>query len=108
MVSYNSLKEMTEYARKSDIKIHLDGARLFKQSVHTGVEPRQYGELFDTVFTSMSKCFNASPGATLAGDRSFTDKLFHERRMFGGGLPAAWVFAAVALHYADRTCYESR
>ncbi|MCF0051669.1 threonine aldolase family protein [Dyadobacter sp. LJ53] len=101
MISYNSLKEMTEYARKNDIKTHLDGARLFKQSVHTGIEPRQYGELFDTVFTSMWKCFNASSGAILAGDRSFTDKLFHERRMFGGGLPAAWVFAAVALHYAD-------
>jgi threonine aldolase len=25
--------------------------------------------------------------------------LFHVRRMFGGGLAAAWPFAAVALHY---------
>jgi threonine aldolase len=101
MVRYNSLREIAEYARMNGIKTHLDGARLFKQSVHTGIEPRQYGELFDTVFTSMWKCFNASSGAILAGDKSFTEKLFHERRMFGGGLPAAWVFAAVALHYAD-------
>jgi threonine aldolase len=101
MVSYESLKRMAEYARSNGIKTHLDGARLFKQSVHTGVEPKKYGELFDTVFTSMWKCFNAASGAILAGDKSFTEKLFHERRMFGGGLPAAWVFAAVALHYAD-------
>ncbi|MEO6286218.1 MAG: beta-eliminating lyase-related protein [Dyadobacter sp.] len=101
MVSYESLKKITDFAKKNGIKTHLDGARLFKQAVHTGVEPKRYGELFDTVFTSMWKCFNASSGAILAGDRSFTAKLFHERRMFGGGLPAAWVFAAVALHYAD-------
>lgn len=101
MVSYENLKKMTDYAKMNGIKTHLDGARLFKQSVHTGVEPKKYGELFDTVFTSMWKCFNASSGAILAGDKAFTEKLFHERRMFGGGLPAAWVFAAVALHYAD-------
>jgi threonine aldolase len=101
MVSYESLKKITDFAKKEGIKTHLDGARLFKQSVHSGVEPKRYGELFDTVFTSMWKCFNASSGAILAGDKAFTEKLFHERRMFGGGLPAAWVFAAVALHYAD-------
>jgi threonine aldolase len=101
MVSYENLKKVTDFAKRNGIKTHLDGARLFKQAVHTGVEPKQYGELFDTVFTSMWKCFNASSGAILAGDKAFTEKLFHERRMFGGGLPAAWVFAAVALHYAD-------
>jgi threonine aldolase len=101
IIGYESLKGIVEYAGKNGIKTHLDGARLFKQSVHTGVAPKQYGELFDTVFTSMWKCFNASSGAILAGDKSFTENLFHERRMFGGGLPAAWAFAAVALHFAD-------
>ncbi|MCF0074203.1 threonine aldolase family protein [Dyadobacter sp. CY261] len=101
MVSYESLEKMTDFAKQQGIRTHLDGARLFKQAVHTGVEPKRYGALFDTVFTSMWKCFNASSGAILAGDKAFTEKLFHERRMFGGGLPAAWVFAAVALYYAD-------
>jgi threonine aldolase len=27
------------------------------------------------------------------------DGMFHTRRMFGAGLPGAWPFAAVALHY---------
>ena len=49
----------------------------------------------------MYKCFNAPCGAILAGTKQFTESLFHERRMFGGGLPAAWQFAAIALHYAD-------
>lgn len=82
--------------------MHLDGARLFVQSVHTDILPSTYGSLFDAVYTSMYKCFNAPSGAILAGTREFTESLFHERRMFGGGLPAAWPFAAVALYYADR------
>jgi threonine aldolase len=101
MVGYDNLKAICEYSKTNGIKTHLDGARLFVQSVHTGIEPHRYGQLFDTVFTSMWKCFNASSGAILAGPKSFTEKLFHERRMFGGGLPASWAFAAVALHYAD-------
>lgn len=101
IIPLDKLKEITAYAKANGIKTHLDGARIFVQAVHENIEPKQYGALFDTVFTSMWKCFNASSGAILAGDRTFTKKLFHERRMFGGGLPASWPFAAVALHYAD-------
>ena len=101
MISYDNLKALSSYANSNGIKTHLDGARLFVQSVHTNMDPNQYGEIFDTVFTSMWKCFNASSGAILAGSKIFTEKLFHQRRMFGGGLPASWAFAAVALHYTD-------
>jgi threonine aldolase len=96
-----NIKAISAYAKKNEINMHLDGARIFKQSAHTGTTPAQYGEMFDTVYTSLWKCFNASSGAVLAGSKAFTEKLFHERRMFGGSLPAAWAFAAVALHFSD-------
>ena len=98
---YEKIKPISDYAKSNGIKTHLDGARLFVQSAHTDISPSKYGELFDTVYTSMYKCFNAPSGAILAGDKKFTESLFHERRMFGGGMPAAWPFAAVALYYAD-------
>ena len=95
------MKSITEFARTEGIRSHMDGARLFVQSAHTGVSPAQYSEIFDTVYTSMWKCFNAPSGAILAGASAFTEGLFHERRMFGGGLPYAWPFAAIALHFVD-------
>jgi threonine aldolase len=49
----------------------------------------------------MYKCFNAASGAILAGTKNFTENLFHERRMFGGGINAVWPSAAIALHFAD-------
>ena len=99
--TYDKIKPISDYAKSNGIKMHLDGARLFVQSAHTDITPAKYGELFDTVYTSMWKCFNAPSGAILAGTKQFTESLFHERRMFGGGLPAAWPFAAIALYYAD-------
>lgn len=99
--TYEKIKQVSDYAKSNGIKMHLDGARLFVQSVHTGITPAGYSELFDTVYTSMYKCFNAPSGAILAGTKQFTESLFHERRMFGGGLPAVWPYAAIALHYAE-------
>ncbi|MFC1501960.1 threonine aldolase family protein [bacterium] len=99
--SYNEMKVITAYAKEIGIGLHMDGARLFVQSTHTGISPAEYGELFDTVYTSLYKCFNAASGAILAGPKKITEGLFHMRRMFGGGLPCVWPFAAVALQYVD-------
>ena len=101
IVTFDKIKEITDYAHGEGIGLHLDGARLFVQSVHTDISPSQYGELFDTVYTSLYKCFNAAGGAILAGSKKFTEDLYHTRRMFGGGLVFAWPYAAVALQFVD-------
>jgi len=97
----NKLRIITDFARANGIKTHLDGARIFVQAAHTNKSPEQYGAMVDTIYTSLWKCFNAPSGAILAGTKEFTSGLFHERRMFGGSLPAAWPLAAIALHFAD-------
>ena len=101
MFDYDHVQKVAAYAKSKDIKMHLDGARLFVQPVHNHISVVQYSAPFDTVYTSLWKCFNAASGAVLAGSKAFTANLFHERRMFGGGLPTAWAFAAVALHFAE-------
>lgn len=98
---YDEMRRIAAYARHEGIRLHLDGARLFVESVHTGISPARYAQLFDTVYVSLYKCFNSVSGAILAGTRDFTENLFHVRRMFGSGLPGAWPFAAVALEFVD-------
>ena len=101
IVSFDEMKTISDYARKEGINLHMDGARLFVQSAHKGISPSQFSKLYDTVYTSLYKCFNAASGAILAGPKNTIDGLFHVRRMFGGGLPNVWPFAAVALQYVD-------
>ena len=95
----SDLQQVTDFAQREGIRLHLDGARLFLQSAYTGVDVAEYARPFDTVYVSLYKYFNAASGAILAGPRALLDEMYHTRRMFGAGLPGAWPFAAVALHY---------
>src|SRR5437868_3529105 len=95
------IKKISSWARERRIGMHLDGARLYIASAYSGVPVRDYAALFDTVYVSMYKYFNAASGAVLAGPKALLENLFHTRRMFGGGLHRSWPFAAVALHYFD-------
>jgi threonine aldolase len=98
---FEEMKKIAEWARAHNAGLHLDGARLFLESAYSGRPVKEYAALFDTVYVSMYKYFNAASGAILAGPKSLLDGLYHTRRMFGGGLPQVWPYAAVALHYLD-------
>jgi threonine aldolase len=98
---FTEMRRITEFAHGRGIGLHLDGARLLIETVYTGIAPVEYAGLFDTVYVSLYKYLNAAAGAILAGPHAMLDGLFHQRRMFGGGLPHVWPYAAVALHYLD-------
>ena len=102
MFDYGEMKKICSFARDNGIKTHLDGARLYMASGYTGISPKEHASHFDTVYVSTSKYFNSVSGAILAGPNEVIDGMYHTRRMFGGGLPGAWPFAAVALHYFER------
>ncbi len=96
---FAEMKRISQWARDRKIGLHLDGARLYLAAGYSGVPVREYAALFDTVYISMYKYFNAASGAILAGPRSLLENLYHPRRMFGNGLSHVWPFAAVALHF---------
>ncbi|MFC0718611.1 threonine aldolase family protein [Luteimonas padinae] len=101
MVDFDQLARVCGLARERGIRLHLDGARMFNLPLHSGRSLHEYGALFDTVYVSLWKHFNAASGAILAGDAGFIEGLYHQRRMFGGALPNAWPAAAVALRFVD-------
>jgi threonine aldolase len=98
---FAEMKRVSQWARDRKIGLHLDGARLYLAAASSGVPVRQYAALFDTVYVSMYKYFNAASGAILAGPKDLLENLFHTRRMFGNGLSHVWPFAAVALHFFE-------
>jgi threonine aldolase len=98
---FEEMQRIAAFARERRIGLHLDGARLFLAAPYTGIAPQTYAALFDTVYVSLYKYFNAAAGAVLAGPRNLLADLYHQRRMFGGSLRQAWPYAAVALHYLD-------
>lgn len=101
MADFDELTRVSSLARERGIRLHLDGARMFNLPLHSGKSLHDYSALFDTVYVSLWKHFNAGSGAILAGDAAFIEGLYHQRRMFGGALPHAWPAAAVAMRYVD-------
>jgi threonine aldolase len=98
---FEEMKKIAALAKERGIGMHLDGARLFIASAYTGIPVTDYSALFDTVYISLWKYFNAASGAVLAGPAALLDEIYHTRRMFGGGLAQVWPFAVVAAHYLD-------
>lgn len=101
VVPFDQIQAITDYCRDRGIGTHLDGARLYMMSGATGVPAKRYASLFDTVYVSLYKYFGAPFGSVLAGTAEFCDGLYHDRRMFGGGLASANFAAALALKGAE-------
>jgi len=98
---FEEMRKVAALARKNNIGLHLDGARLFLASAYTGIAPIQYASLFDTAYVSLYKYFNAPFGAILAGPAKLMDDAARLRHQFGGGILHAWESAAVVMHYLD-------
>ena len=98
---FDEMKKICAYARGKGIGTHLDGARMFLASAYTGISPAQYAALFDTVYVSMYKYFNAPFGAVLSGPASLLARIEPLRHQFGSLIYQGWESAAVALHHFD-------
>ena len=101
MFDFDEMQAVCSFARERNIRLHLDGARLFVGSVYSGRKLTEFTTLFDTVYVSLYKNFNTLSGAMLAGPVELIDQLRHWRRRNGGGLAQWWPVAAIALHYHD-------
>lgn len=97
VVPWNEMQSITRLCHDEGIPVHLDAARLYMMSAATGISVKKYASLFDSVYVSLYKYFGAPFGAILAGPDQFIENMFHDRRMFGGGLPSSYLSAALAL-----------
>ena len=98
---FEQMKRISAFAREKKIGLHLDGARMYLASAYTGIAPATYAALFDTVYVSLYKYFNAPFGAVLTGPAPLIEAATILRHQFGGGVLHAWQSAAVALHFLD-------
>jgi threonine aldolase len=86
-----------EIARKYNLKVHLDGARLFNAAAALKVHPRALVEPVDSVQLCLSKGLCAPVGSLLVGSREFITRALRTRKVMGGGMRQAGVIAAAGL-----------
>ena len=88
------IKEISKVAKKHDIKMHLDGARLMNAVVATAVEPIEWASYFDSVSICLSKGLGAPVGSVVAGTNGFIERAHRYRKTYGGGMRQAGLLAA--------------
>ncbi|MEO6732981.1 MAG: GntG family PLP-dependent aldolase [Ferruginibacter sp.] len=87
-----------EACLQNDLKLHLDGARLWNALVAKGETPAQYGEVFDSISICLSKGLGAPVGSLLLGKADFIQKARRVRKVFGGGMRQAGYLAAAGIY----------
>jgi threonine aldolase len=97
-VPLDEIKKISSYCRSNNIKLHLDGARIFMASAWTGVSVQEYASHFDTVYISLYKYLGAASGAILSGPSAVIDKMAHLIKIHGGSMYSNWINAGMALH----------
>ena len=95
------IKAVSDAARSKNLKMHLDGARIFNALVETGDRPEDVGELFDTVSVCFSKGLGAPVGSALVGSHEHIKKAKRVRKVFGGGMRQAGFLAAACIYALD-------
>ena len=103
---FNELVDIQKVAKAHQLGLHLDGARIFNAIVHKKEDPKQYGQLFDSISICLSKGLGAPVGSVLLGNTAFVKKARRWRKVFGGGMRQAGSLAAAGIyaldHHVDR------
>ncbi|MDD5204032.1 MAG: GntG family PLP-dependent aldolase, partial [Desulfobacterales bacterium] len=91
------MKQVGELARRRELKVHLDGARLFNASVALGVKARELAADADSVNICLSKGLAAPVGSLVCGSLEFIARAKRARKVVGGGMRQAGVLAAAGI-----------
>ncbi len=98
VVDYNYLLDLRKLADKYNLKLHLDGARIWNAHIKTGVSLSDYGKLFDTISVCLSKGLGAPVGSLIVSSNENIKKALKWRKIFGGGMRQAGILAAAGLY----------
>lgn len=105
VIPIDLMEKTSAVARAHDLRIHVDGARIFNAVAASGVAADRYAAVADTIQFCFSKGLGAPVGSILCGTRDLIAEVRYLRKRLGGGMRQAGVIAAaarVALAERDR------
>jgi threonine aldolase len=90
-------KEVAILARKHNLQVHLDGARIFNAAVALGVDVRELAGPVDSVSFCLSKGLSAPVGSVICGSDEFISEARRNRKILGGGMRQCGIIAAAGI-----------
>ncbi|MFI1018580.1 threonine aldolase family protein [Streptomyces sp. NPDC020965] len=93
-----ALQDVWRFSRKKNMRVHLDGARLFNAMIASGTPAHEYGGISDTLSVCFAKGLGAPFGSILAGSRDEIEEARYYRKSYGGAMHQSGHLAAAALY----------
>jgi threonine aldolase len=95
---FTDIELISKVCLKNNLKLHLDGARLWNALVAKGETTLQYGEVFNSISVCLSKGLGAPVGSVLIGTKDYIKQARRIRKVFGGGMRQAGYLAAAGIY----------
>jgi threonine aldolase len=102
------LEQAIGLAKKKNLSIHLDGARVFNAATQLKMKVKDLCAGFDSVSSCLSKGLGAPAGTVLLGSKAFIEKAKRARKILGGGMRQAGVIAAAGLYALENNVERMR
>lgn len=96
------LSQVRQVAEAHQLKLHLDGARLFNAAVALGLSAKSLAAEADSVSVCLSKGLAAPVGSVLCGNPQFIHEARRTRKLLGGGMRQCGIIAACGIVALDQ------
>jgi threonine aldolase len=91
------LDDICQRAHERNIRVHIDGARIFNAAAAAGRPVSRICRDADTVMFCLSKALGAPAGSMLVGTKAVIDRARLYRKRLGGGMRQSGILAAAGL-----------
>jgi len=98
---FEEIKKIKAICKQNGLILHLDGARLFNALVETDQQPKDYGQVFDSISICLSKGLGCPVGSLLIGTAEVIKRARRFRKVMGGGWRQAGGLAAAGIYALD-------
>ncbi|OQY84304.1 MAG: low-specificity L-threonine aldolase [Anaerolineae bacterium UTCFX3] len=90
-------QQVSGFAGRHGLKIHLDGARIFNAAAAQNVDVTAFTQHVDSLTFCLSKGLAAPVGSVVCGTREFIQRVHRQRKLLGGGMRQAGILAAAGI-----------
>jgi threonine aldolase len=101
MYDFEEIKKIKQVCVANNLKLHLDGARLFNALVESKETPLDYGREFDSISICLTKGLGCPVGSLLIGTANVIKQAKRFRKVMGGGWRQAGFLAAAGIYALD-------
>ena len=93
--------EVKHIINKHNIKLHIDGARIFNASIALNTPLDELTKEADSISCCLSKGLSCPVGSLIVGSKDFIHKAHRLRKSLGGGMRQAGLLAAAGIYALD-------